>query len=166
MGLLNTFENIETIPIGQSHIGQAQTVTPRLQTLKGIAHSAHGFTGQAHAQQGQFKQFPNVGLVIDHQHVGHQGLALIHGQLLPLSTKCAPSSARARSRLAPLASASSRAIYKPSPVPLGSVVAKGSKTFSYMSGSIPGPSSTTCNATRDPGKSEVNKRIEPIPPEQ
>src|SRR5262249_11465438 len=74
--------------------------------------------------------------------------------------KCAPEASRTYSRTARLAAHSSRARERPSPVPLLSVVKKGSKSCPRLEGGTPGPLASTPNSSRAPAV-RAERRIAP-----
>src|SRR5690606_11893040 len=133
------------------------------------AHRARRVAGQSHAHQRELEQFPDVVLVIDDEDVGGTGpvaaVDLGHGCWLAVRMKSAPGVLGAGARVASLASASSRAMYSPRPVPLGWVVKKGSNRCARIASSKPGPSSCTCSTTLACGRASAHRRTAPGAPE-
>src|SRR2546428_297234 len=122
---------LEALAVGQAHVGEAQVVALVLEPLLGLGDGAGARHAQAHLDQRQLEQLADVGLVIDDQDLRparrHASLGALHAWRATMR-KCAPALSSTYSSSARLAAHSSRARYSPRPVPLLSVVKKGSNS--------------------------------------
>src|SRR5262249_30135372 len=152
----NVTHQLAGLAVGQPHVGEAELKATVLQPLLRLGDGRHARHPEAHLEQRQLEQLADVGLVVDHQRLvvarllasldpGH-GLA----GLLATTRKCAPETSRTCSSTARLAAHSSRARYRPRPVPKLSVVKNGSKSWPRLDGGTPGPLSVTLSSTRSP----------------
>ncbi len=150
----NVAHQVESFAVGEAHVGQAKVVALLLQPLLGLGDGADRGDLEPHAHQRQLEQLADIGLVVDHQYVGaaRSGapLGALHAARASLITilKCAPGMSLTYSSNARLAAHSSRARYRPRPVPLLSVVKNGSNSWPWLDGGTPGPLSMTLNSTR------------------
>src|SRR2546421_1827886 len=147
---------LEPLAVGEAHVGEAKGVTLALQPLLRLGDAADGTHIEPHAHEGQLEELADIGLVVHHQHLG--GGALRRAVAAPHAArasrqrmrKCAPGPSSTYSSVARLAAQSSRARYRPSPVPFASVVKKGSKSCACRAAGTPGPLSITESSTRPP----------------
>ena len=58
-------DDIESVAVGQSHVGQAQLEIPLGKTGPSLADRADAGSRQSHPRQGEVDQFADIGLVID-----------------------------------------------------------------------------------------------------
>src|SRR5439155_25689277 len=124
-----------------------------LQALLCLGDGADARHVEPHAHQGQLEELADVGLVIDDEHLGGSALGAVGSSHAARASrqrmrKCAPGMSFTYSSVARLASQSSRARYRPSPVPFASVVKNGSKSCPWLAPATPGPLSMTLNSTR------------------
>src|SRR5688500_14223359 len=145
---------VQAFAVGEPHVGEAQVVALGLEPLLGLGDRAHARHAQPHLHQRELEQLADVGLVVDHQHLGAGGR---RAPLRPAAharasrarmRKCAPAGPFTYSSSARLAAHSSRARYSPRPVPLLSVVKNGSNSWPWLAAGTPGPLSMTLNSTR------------------
>src|SRR5687768_3492105 len=146
---------LETLAVAQAHVGEAQVVALGLQALLRLGDRAHAFHPEAHLGEGELEQLADIGLVVDHQNVGRarRGGTPFDSFHVDFAwrqrmRKCAPGGLFAYSRVALFASQSSRARYRPRPVPLASVVKNGSNSCAWIEAGTPGPLSITESSTR------------------
>src|SRR5690606_10234909 len=149
--LLYVPDYAQPFAIGQAHIGQAEIKLLSGQQVEGFGDRCGSPGLDVHAAEGQIQKLENVRLVVndqcqrfvhwmlrasklsDRHHTSRLGWAKTIRMQLPRG------SSRRYSSRAWLLSHSSLEIYRPSPVPVLSVVKKGSKTWGMLRSSIPGP---------------------------
>ena len=68
--LRNMPHHLQTIAVGQPHVGQAQVITPRRELCQRLTHIAGLIHFQPHLAQCQFQQLQYVRLIIHQQHYG------------------------------------------------------------------------------------------------
>src|SRR5205807_2326726 len=145
---------LEPLAVREPHVSEAEVVAIALQPLLRLGDRAHALHAEPHLDQRQLEQLANVGLVVDDQDIGaaRRGapFGALHAARASLITilKCAPGMSLTYSSSAWLAAHSSRARYRPRPVPLLSVVKNGSNSWPWLDGGTPGPLSMTLNSTR------------------
>src|SRR5207244_12936955 len=138
---------VEAFAVGEPHVGQAKVVALLLQALLRLGDGADRRDIEPHAHQRQLEQLADIGLVVDDQDVGGRALQAARASRHRMR-KCAPAESLTYSSVARLAAHSSRARYRPRPVPLASVVKNGSNSWPWLDGGTPGPLSMTLNSTR------------------
>ena len=121
--LTNITNNLQTLAVRQTHIGQTKLKSPGIQRGFSLGNRADALGNQPHSHQGQVNQFTDIGFIIDHQYP-HQFVPRTsftfryrHVSFLPEIMKCAPPGPGTSSSVAPFAAHSSRAMNRPSPVP-------------------------------------------------
>src|SRR5262249_17364211 len=126
-----------------------------LQQVLRLGERADAGDAEPHLHQRELEQLADVGLVVDYQHLRaalrpgsafglfHDGRASRQRIL-----KCAPGVSSTYSRIARLALHSSRARYRPRPVPLLSVVKNGSNSCPWSTAGTPRPLSKTESSMR------------------
>src|SRR3954470_23090809 len=119
-----------------------------LHQLRRLEFAGRAVRIEAHALQRKTQQLADVGLIINDQHA-----AFIHYALTTpwhSTVNCAPAGVSMNSSFASFASQTSRAMYRPRPVPVLTVVKNCSNNWLRNSIGTPGPSSTTSNFTMLP----------------
>ena len=59
---------LQSVAVGQPHVGEAQVILTRLQPILGRGHRADGLDREPHADERKLQQLADVGLVVDDQH--------------------------------------------------------------------------------------------------
>ena len=129
---------VEALAVGQAHVGEAQVEASLAAGARfASATEPARSTAEAHPDERELEQLADVGLVVDDQH----GCFARRATLRPLHARTPrPSDAEMRARhavdvleRAPFAAHSSRAMYRPRPVPSLSVVKNGSNSWPLRS---------------------------------
>jgi len=106
---------LEAVAVGKPHVGEAQVVAFGFQLLLRLRDAAHALHVEPHAHERELEELANVGLVVDHEHLGGGtlGAALGASHAARASRhrmrKCAPGPSFTYSRVARFAAQSSRA---------------------------------------------------------